>query len=356
MSGFEVEHLPGRMLGVVDLSQAHGVAAMSSGHVEVLDLEYADGDRGLKIVYSGQREDGKGATFETGSFFDNGGVDGAQDRHDICVSTAGGCTRTCNFCSVPASSLGFERLLTADEMVAQVLHTIELRNPEGSMPNVVGIMGNGEPPDNPALVHALRYLDESGVVDRTTISTIGENVRGIGLMASALAGLTMPTRLQLSLHAADPEKRRLLIPGRRTINDAVDAADDWTLKTGQPVKYNVVLMEGTGAYEGFSNATVSDAERLAEVLHADSRLTEGRLPRRLKLSAFNPVPGIPFRAPDNDVRHEFVQTLVDLGVTDIKTFRGSGINIDPLRAAGGFACGQLRATTAALVLERRKTS
>ncbi len=341
--------VPEAYLGLVSFEGDPANSTARATSIRALNYEYADGDKGLKVVYLGRREDGTAATFETGSFYDNGGVDTSPAKHDICVSTAGGCTRNCHFCSVPKAELGFERLLTADEIVAQVVHTATLRNPDATVPNVVGLMGNGEPPDNMAVIPALRALDKTGIVNRVTISTIGENIKGIGRFAKTAAQLAMPVNLQVSVHSADDEKRRLIIPGRQPLAAVMDASDSWYAQTGQPVKHNVVLMEGTGDFEGFSNATPEDAKWLASLILQPARGASEPIPRRLKLSAFNPIPGVGFKAPDQETRELFVSTLIDEGVRDIKTFKGSGIDIDMQQGTGGFACGGLRATTARIV-------
>ena len=51
------------------------------------------------------------------------------------------------------------------------------------------------------------------------------------------------------------------------------------------------------------------------------------------------------RQPPEDVVEAFVATLAEQGITDIQRFEGSGRDIDDQKTTGGFACGQLRATT-----------
>jgi len=309
----------------------------------VISTEFADGDRGCKIVFRSYDKLGKPATYETGSFKDNGNASGVKDKHDICVSTAAGCTRNCGFCAVPKAELGFERLLTSTEIEAQVTSTISLRNKDNALPNVVGLMGNGEPPDNyKNVIPALQHLFEQHVpIDRVTISTIGESSKGINALADAFAESDIPVKLQFSLHVANNAKRREIIPGKRTIEEIMYDVDRYAEVTGQPVKFNVVLMET----DTFTNASVEDAIALASLLQQPSFFSGKPIARRLKMSAYNPIPGLPFRAPNQETRDLFVKTLRDHGVSEIKTFKGSGIDIDSENGTGGFACGQLRATT-----------
>lgn len=319
--------------------------------LRAIDNEYADDERGLKVVFQGIRFDGAVATFETGSFLDGQGEDGEVIKHDVCVSTAGGCTRRCTMCSVPIADIGFERLLTADEIVTQVTYATSLRNPSHNLPNVVGFMGNGEPPDNAALAPAIRMLDSMRgndgrkLVDRMTISTIGENVRSIDELAIVCAGLETSIKLQFSLHAVDELKRRIIVPGKASLDKIMRSIDGWAELTGEAVKYNVVLMEGTGQFTGLSNATPEDAKKLAGLLLSPSKISGNLIERRLKLSAFNPIPGIDYQLPNEETRAAFVETLRTEGIETIKTFKGSGIEINPEEGKGGFACGQLRRTT-----------
>ncbi|NCS97362.1 MAG: radical SAM protein [Candidatus Pacebacteria bacterium] len=312
----------------------------------VLDIEFADDEKGCKIVFSARNGNGKLATFETGTFFDNNNDEAMSPKHDICVSTAGGCTRRCEFCSVPSAALGFERLLTAEEIAYQIRYSVALRNPDGTLPNVVGMMGNGEPPDNAKNVIAglMAVINDPTIdIDRVTLSTIGENQKGIFAFTKVFAGLEVPVALQFSLHVADEVKRRLIIPGKRSIAEIMPDVDYYAEVTGIPVKFNVVLMEK----DGFTNASIKDAKQLAALLQAPSFYSGRQLaaPRRLKLSAYNPVPKLPFYGPAEETKTLFLETLAHEGVTTIKTFKGSGIEIDPVTGKGGFACGQLRATT-----------
>ncbi len=335
-----------RLDGYITDSDADPSALL--GSTKVIDTELDPSQAGMKIVFSSRREDGKLATFETGSFKDNGGNSRLSDRHDICVSTAGGCTRNCEFCSVPTAALGFERLLTAEEMIVQTLYAIALRNRNSEMPNVVGLMGNGEPPDNIAVIPAVNFLaqrqSELGLM-RILFSTIGEATKNIGKMATSFAKLDTEILMQFSLHAADEQKRRQIVPGRKSLDTIMEAVDGYSETTGDAVKFNVVLMNGINTFKGFSNATNEDAKRLAELLNSPSNISGQPIRRLLKLSAYNKIPGIPFVSPPEETVDEFTATLDTEGITDIQWFRGSGRDIDDQRTSGGFACGQLRATT-----------
>jgi len=317
---------------------------------QLLHQETIDDGRAAKLVFSATRDDGKVATFETGSFLEYDGND-QPAKHDICVSTAGGCTRHCTFCAAPDPHPGFERLLSADEIVGQVDEAVARRNSDGRFRNVVGLMGNGEPTDNAAIFPALHTLfGRPYPLRRIMVSTIGENLRNVHRMAEefpASAALPAPVVLHVSIHVADDGKRRHIIPGRRRIEEIMAAADRYSAvaydpqHNRYPVRVNVVLMESVD--DGFSNATPDDARHLVELMRTPFEGDE-TLRRQLKLSAYNPIPGKPFRAPPEAAQRAFLSVLSQAGLA-MYTFQGSGIVIDSAAGTGGFACGQLRATT-----------
>jgi 23S rRNA (adenine2503-C2)-methyltransferase len=325
------------------LKSLQPVCIEEGGSVVLMDRELAMGGTGCKYVFQDIDANGKKATFETGSFFDNGGLEGEVEKHDICVSTMGGCTRGCRFCAVSLEeTLGYERILTAEEIVYQVVYAVRDRNPNDFLPNVLGLMGNGEPADNfQNVITAIQTLatmpDLS--LNRVTISTIGESKKGLIAFTKAFQNFAFPVKLQFSLHVVDERKRREIIPGRRKIMNIMKDVDRYARLTGYPVKFNVVLMES----DNFSNAGIDDAKAVAQLLQQPSFYDGETQERRLKLSAFNSIPGISFRTPSKEILEIYVRTLREMGIGEIKKFRGSGINIEGRR--GGFACGQLRATT-----------
>jgi adenine C2-methylase RlmN of 23S rRNA A2503 and tRNA A37 len=335
-------------IGALDLD---GQSPPLPAGIRIIDTEFTPDEIGMKIVFSAKREDGKVATFETGSFLDNGGLENTYDRHDVCVSTAGGCTRACEFCSVPTAALGFERLLTAEEIATQTIYAISERNRQGTMPNVIGLMGNGEPPDNIAVIPAVNYLAQKPElnIQKILFSTIGEAVGNIGKMATSFADLDEEIVMQFSLHAADEQKRRTIIPGRRSLDSIMEAVDHYGEITGDAVKFNVVLMDGIDNFESFTNASQEDARLLAELLQSPSAVSGNPIKRLLKLSAYNSIPGIPFSSPPEEAVETFAATLAEEGIAKIQWFKGSGRDIDGQKATGGFACGQLRATTNTVV-------
>jgi 23S rRNA (adenine2503-C2)-methyltransferase len=166
--------------------------------------------------------------------------DGA--RTTLCVSTQVGCPVGCVFC---ASGLdGVRRNLTSGEIVEQVLHARERLVPGRSLSNLV-VMGIGEPMLNLAsLLPALeRIHDPRGInlgARRITVSTSGHPER-----IDQFAAAPHAYNLAISLHAADDDLRRRLVPtARHPVAELVAAAQRFLSRKGREVTFEVVLLAG----------------------------------------------------------------------------------------------------------------
>ena len=163
------------------------------------------------------------------------------DRTTLCISSQVGCARACDFCLT--ATMGLKRNLQCDEIIAQVIAGVAQAKQLG-FPKVRNIvfMGMGEPLDNAEAVHkAVQILaDDIGLAfsgRRITVSTVGTNERAI------LASGSWPAQLAWSLHAADDEKRRTLIPTARA---RVSELRDWFMKAlgNRPLFVECVLIDG----------------------------------------------------------------------------------------------------------------
>jgi 23S rRNA (adenine2503-C2)-methyltransferase len=123
-------------------------------------------------------------------------------RRSLCLSSQSGCPLTCTFCAT--GQMRFGRNLSAWEIVDQALHFRRM----GPVDHAV-FMGMGEPMMNlKAVLSACDRLPDLGITSRrTAISTVGW-IPGI----EHLTQDPRPLRLALSLHAADPALRSLLMP------------------------------------------------------------------------------------------------------------------------------------------------
>ncbi len=250
-------------------------------------------------------------------------------RQTACVSTQVGCPVGCAFC---ASGLaGFERNLTAGQIVEQAMR---LRAGADEEISHVVLMGIGEPLLNyEAVLSAIRTLNAPWGLAigarRITLSTVG-----LPRQIRRLAREGLQINLALSLHAPTDALRRELVPMAETVPIAqiVEATRDYFDETGREVTLEYVLLGG-----------VNDRQAQAEHLVKIAR----QIRCNVNLIRYNPVVGLPFRAPEPDAVTAFAGVL-----------RRGGVNVQIRASRGGdieAACGQLRLVrTAQQVAEKRE--
>lgn len=245
------------------------------------------------------------------------------DRAAGCVSSQVGCAMGCDFCATTRS--GFERNLTAGEIVEQFLALRQEARAAGRKLQTVVFMGMGEPLLNlDAVVEAVHRLADNrhGALGwrQITVSTVGI-VPGM----DALTALGLNIHLAISLHAPDDATRARLIPmGRRyAVGEILAAADRFQARRGRPVTVQYCLLAGV-------NDSREQARQLASLLG----------PRRMhvNLLRYNPtglsLRGVEYAPVSEAVAEGFVTELRACGV--VAHFRRSrGPDIDA-------ACGQLR--------------
>ncbi|MFM8189808.1 MAG: radical SAM protein [Pirellula sp.] len=138
------------------------------------------------------------------------------NRFAVCLSTQVGCAVACRFCAT--GKMGFQRNLSVWEIVEQFLWAGWAARkfsskPEQPVPlrNVV-FMGMGEPLHNPVAVQeAIELLSHP--------KWFGLSLRSITLSSAGVPGKMIQMakrfprlRIALSLHSAEPHKRRWLVP------------------------------------------------------------------------------------------------------------------------------------------------
>ena len=248
------------------------------------------------------------------------------DRAAGCVSSQVGCAMGCDFCAT--TKTGFERNLTAGEIIAQFLALRHAAQASGRRLQTIVFMGMGEPLLNfEAVLAALRRMADNQLGSlgwrQITVSTVG-----IVPQIDALTATGLNINLAVSLHAPDDATRAALLPmGRHfAIADILAAADRFQAQHGRPVTIQYCLLEGV-------NDSVEHARRLAEVI--------GTRRMHVNLLRYNPT-GLSLRglsyAPSS---HETAETFVaELRARKIVAHfrRSRGPEIDA-------ACGQLRRRT-----------
>ena len=235
-------------------------------------------------------------------------------RTTICLSSQAGCARGCVFCET--GRLGLLRQLEAHEITGQFAAVARDLAERGlPVPTNVVFMGMGEPLDN--LDEVLRAADvlsdDNGfavAARRITVSTVGIVPRMYEFYRHGRY------RLAVSLHAANDEERRALLP----------VAETWDLPT---LREAVAASPRTVLLQWTLIAGVNDTPRHVRELVA---FAQG-LDVRVNLIPLNPGPDGSLRAPTIEGVREFQSLLLDAGLrTMVRLPHGQSV---------GGACGQL---------------
>jgi len=237
-----------------------------------------------------------------------------EGRRTACLSTQVGCPMGCAFCKT--GTLGFARNLSASEIVEQLLAL----NRGGERASNVVFMGMGEPLLNIAelrrSVEVIRHPEGLAMGSRKiTVSTCGVVA---GILALARGGPHV--RLAVSLTAADPAKRALLMPveAGNPLPELKRALIAYQEATGDRITLEAAVLGGV-------NSGKDDARAMAAFCAG--------LNAQINLIPWNPVPGLPFREPAPGEVASFAEELERLGLNVTRRARrGRGVS---------GACGQL---------------
>lgn len=236
--------------------------------------------------------------------------------NSVCISSQAGCRMGCKFC---ASGIGgLVRNLLPSEILEQVYR---IQDMTGERISGVVVMGTGEPLDNyENLLSFIKILtDENGLhisQRNITISTCGlvEQIR-------RLADEKLSITLALSLHAADDETRKKIMPisSKYSISQTLSACDYYFQTTGRRVTYEYSLMEGINDGE-------EDAKRLSALLFQKNH--------HVNLIPINPVKERNYKRSGASGIQKF-KNLLEKNRINVTIRREMGSDIDA-------ACGQLR--------------
>ena len=242
-------------------------------------------------------------------------------RVTACVSSQAGCAMGCVFCAT--GQAGFQRQLTAGEIVAQAVHIAralrDAREPH-RLRNIV-LMGMGEPLHNyGAVMRAVDILrDQNGLAiaaTRITLSTVGV-VPGI----IRLADEARPVHLAVSLHAATQEERAALVPVAKKwpLDELMAACRHYGEKTGRRIFFEWALIDGCNDSAAHARAV--------------GRLLSG-LSAQVNLIPLNPTAGYGGAPGRSEAARRFQKILADEFALPSTVRQRRGLDI----AAG---CGQL---------------
>lgn len=175
-------------------------------------------------------------------------------RTVICCSTQSGCPVGCRFCGAGDN---FVRSLTADEIVAQVEHSIEQTGIQASEMKRLQIMfmSMGEPLLNlkgliPALRELYRLYPNAALLISTSAPNVNyEPVREISMEIPTIG-------LQFSVHETTDAARDFLVPFKKklTLQQIAREGHIWHEVTGRNPFFNYCAHDG--------NSSVEDADRL----------------------------------------------------------------------------------------------
>lgn len=245
------------------------------------------------------------------------------ERATLCISSQVGCSLNCRFCHT--AQQGFQRNLTAAEIIGQLWHVARTLTAEGclkgerAITNVV-FMGMGEPLLNldnvlSAINIMLHDLGYGLSKRRVTVSTSG--------VVPGIDELTKQTdvALALSLHAPNDTLRTELVPINKKypIKEVLAACRRYLRDDKRRrITMEYVMLAG-----------VNDKEE-----HARELITtlEGT-PSKVNLIPFNPFVGTQYTRSSKETIERFQSILMEAGIVAL-TRKTRGDDIDA-------ACGQL---------------
>ena len=236
--------------------------------------------------------------------------------NSVCISSQVGCRMGCRFC---ASTLdGLLRNLSTSEMLDQI-YKISLSTGE-RVSNIV-LMGAGEPMDN--LDNVLKFIEIINSEQGLNISQRNITVSSCGLVPEikALADKKLQITLALSLHAADDETRKSLMPiaNKYSIKEVLEACRYYFDTTKRRVSFEYGLVAGV-------NDTKEEALKLSRLIK--------NMQAHVNLIPINPIKERDYKEPAHKNVLAFKQVLEKSGI-QVTVRREMGRDIDG-------ACGQLR--------------
>lgn len=161
--------------------------------------------------------------------------------YTVCISTQVGCKMGCAFCA--STKKGFIRNLYACEMLDEI-YEIERLN-DINVSNVV-LMGSGEALDN--FDELIRFIELISAKEGKNLSKRNVTVSTCGLADKILklAEYDYPITLTISLHNADEEERKKIMPITKSypFDKLVPALIEYQAKINKRISFEYVLIDG----------------------------------------------------------------------------------------------------------------
>lgn len=240
-----------------------------------------------------------------------------MERHKtLCISSQVGCRRMCRICET--GKQGFQRNLTAEEIVGQVYRAVLLWQID--IKSIV-YMGMGEPLDNlENVIQSIRIIsDQRGLnIARRHISV---STVGIPSGLKRLGALGWPDlNIAISLNAPNNRIRSSIMPVNRSYPMATlkKSLLEYPLKKKGNLFMAYVLIKGL-------NDSYAHAMELADFLKP--------LQVKVNVIPYSPLPGSPFMRPTDETITRFCDCLAGEGMF-VRERKSKGMNLMA-------ACGQL---------------
>lgn len=239
-----------------------------------------------------------------------------QHGLSVCISSQVGCRMGCKFCA--STELGFERNLTAGEMLDQVL---AISKDAGERVGNVVIMGIGEPLDNyDNIIKFLKILNhELGL--NIGYRHISLSTCGLVPQILKLAKESLPITLSVSLHAPNDEIRDKTMPINKTyrVDKLIEACKIYSETTKRRITFEYALIEGVN----------NSSEHAIELAHKLKRML-----CHVNLIPINSIGNTGFEKGSRNSVYRFQDVLRTQGI-EATIRRELGADIEA-------ACGQLR--------------
>ncbi len=239
-----------------------------------------------------------------------------DERASLCLSTQVGCAWGCVFCA--SGRVPFQRNLTPSEILEQIFAAEET---SGRRIQSILFMGMGEPLANYDNLRAALNVIRSPLGLNLGARHVTVSTTGLAPAVKKLAEDGPKVNLAISLHAADDETRKKILPKSSAwpLKDLLRAAWDYQKATGGArLTFEYILLDGI-------NDSIREAQRLSNLLRGKKAW--------VNLIAYNPVPGLPYRRSSEEATAAFAKVLEQREIF-VRIRKPQGTDI----AAG---CGQL---------------
>ena len=161
--------------------------------------------------------------------------------YTVCISTQVGCKMGCAFCA--STKKGLIRNLYASEMLDEI-YEIERLN-DINVSNIV-LMGSGEALDN--FDELIRFIELISAKEGKNLSKRNITISTCGLADKILklAEYDYPITLTISLHNADEEERKKIMPITRKypFDELIPALREYQAKINKRISFEYVLIDG----------------------------------------------------------------------------------------------------------------